>query len=346
MLFLSGCALAGAVARPLRALAGEGDEESRPTRRLRLHGKGLDCIEAAAFSGDRTTLATAHSDGTIYLWDLGNGQERNGLAGERADIGFLAFADDDRAVVFCGGDGTARVWHPRTGVTRTLLAKEDVAPARLTATAVSGDGKLLATVHDGGGCNTLVRVRDLDANRDVFRFNNAEGHEEVYALAFAPDGRTLALGDQAGAVKLLDAATGKPTVLRDGQGGQVASLSWAPDGKALAACVVRPPRPATVGVWNVATGKKEAELGGFAAPVSDLAFSPDGRSLAAAQDGNDWLTVWALPTGKQRAQMQVRGYRGCAFLADNHTLAVVREEPRVEEVVFFDLERSGPANPE
>jgi WD40 repeat protein len=299
-----------------------------------------------AFSADRTTLATAHTDGAIILWDLGNGQERKRLTGEPADVGFLAFADDDRTVVFRGGNGTARVWHPGTGVIRTALAKDDVSRRAMTATNVSADGRLLATVHDGGGCDTLVQVRDLTATRDVVRFNNADGHAEVYALAFAPDGRTLALGDQAGAVKLLDVATGKPRVLREGGSSEVGSLAWTADGKALAACVVRPPRSVTVGVWNVATRKREAELGGFGVAVTDLAFSPDGRSLAASDGGSGWLTVWDPATGKMRAEARVRGYRGSAFLADNHTLAVVREEPRLEEVVFFDLDRMAPGKPE
>jgi Tol biopolymer transport system component len=344
MLFLSGVALAGVIARPLRARAGDGEEEPRPTRRLRLRGKDLDCIQAVAFSADRTTLATAHADGAINLWDLGNGQERNSLAGEATDISFLAFAD--RAVVFRSGNGTARVWHPLTGETRTVLAKDDVSRRGLTATDVSADGKLLATVHDGGGCDTLVQVRDLAAKRDAVRFNNADGHEEVYALAFAPDGRTLALGDQTGAVKLLDAASGKPRVLLEGGRGSVGSLAWTADGKALAACVVRPPLPVTIRVWSVATGKGEAELAGFTAAVTDLAFSPDGRSLAASEGGSGRLTVWAPATGKRRAEVRIRGYRGSAVLADNHTLAVVREEPRIEEVVFFDLGRLEPSNPE
>jgi WD40 repeat protein len=345
MLFLSGFALAGVVARPLRAWAGDGAVEPEPTRRLRLRGNDLDCIQAVAFSTDRTTLATAHADGVIRLWDLGNGQERNRLAGESADVGFLAFADDNRMIVFRSSNGTTRVWHPLTGVTRTVLAKDD-ARRDLTATDVTADGKLLATVHDGDGCDTLVQVRNLAANRDVVRFNNADGHAEVYALAFAPDGQTLALGDQVGAVKLLDVATGKPRVTLEGGRGSVRSLAWTTKGEALAACVVRPSLAVTVRVWNVATRKKEIELTGFAAAVGDLVFSPDGRSLAASEDGNGRLTVWATATGTKRAEVRMRGYRGSAFLADNHTLAVVREEPRIEEVVFFDLERLEPGKPE
>lgn len=346
MLFLSGFTLAAGVARPLRTLAGDGEEEPRPNRKVRLQGKDLAGIKAVAFSADCATLATAHSNGAIKLWDLGTGQERNSLAGQSADVGFLAFADADRMVVFRGDNGLARIWNPANGVTRTVLAKDDASQGGLTATAVSADGKLLATVHDGGGCDTLVQVRDLAAKRDVFRFNNADGHEEVYALAFATDGRTLALGDQGGAVKFLDVATGKPSVTLESGSGSVSSLAWTADGKALAACVARPPLPVSVRVWNVATRKRETELSGFAAAVSDLVFSPDGRSLAASEDDGGRLTIWAPATGKKRAAIRMRGYRGSAFLADNRTLAVVREEPRMEEVVFFDLERLEPGKPE
>jgi WD40 repeat protein len=345
MLLLSGFALAGAVAWSLPAPAAEGEREPRLTRRQRLQGKALDCIDAVAFSADRKTLATAHSDGAVKLWDLNNGVERKSLPGQANDIGFLAFVDQDQALVFRAANGMARIWQPSTSVTRTVLTKDDPPPRGMTATHVSTDGKWLATVHDGGGCNTLVQIRDLAANRDVVRFNNADGHEEVYGLAFAPDGKTLALGDHAGAVKLLDTSTGKPEVLLKEMSRSVAALAWSPDGKLLAACVVREGTGGTVQrtvqVWNVAARRTVAELTGFAAAVSELVFSPDGRWLAAVEDGTGRLTVWASSAGKKQAALSIRGYRGCAFLTDNRTLAVVREEPRIEEVVFFDLERLG-----
>jgi WD40 repeat protein len=341
MLHLSGFALA-CVAWPFRALAGKGEGE--PARRQRLHGKGLDCIEEAAFSSDRKKLATAHSDGAVKLWDLSNGRELKGLVREAADVGFLAFADQNRQVVYRVRNGTVGVWDLGAGATRTVVAKEGGSRRGMKAAAVSFDGKRLATVHDGGGCDTLVRLRDLAAKRDVWSFNNADGHEEVYALAFAPNGKTLALGDQGGAVKLLDTATGKPRVLLE-ENGSVASLAWTADSKFLAACVVRQRKRVTLQVWNVETGKKVAEMTGFDASVGDLVFSPDGRSLAARADGSTRVTVWAPSTGKLRAELSISGYRGCAFLADNQTLAVVREEPKIEEVVFFDLAQIAAGKP-
>jgi WD40 repeat protein len=346
MLILSGFALATTVAQPLRALAADRPGETEPTRRVRLLAKGLDCIGAVAFSADRTTLATAHTDEVIELWDLGTGRERKRLAAGIADLGFLAFADRDRVVVFRGGNGTARLWQPLTGATRTVLGKDDAPRRDLTATAVSADGTLLASVHDGDGCDTLVRVRDLAGDRDVFRFNNADGHAEVYALAFAPDGKVLALGDQAGAVKLLDTGTGKPGGPRKVVGGEVRALAWSADGKRLAAgSAGNPPGEMAIRVWNVAGGQPGAEVAGFPARGTDLAFSPDGQSLAAYEEGSGWLSVWAVTTGAKQAQFRVTGYRGAAFMPDNRTLAVVREEPRIEEVLFFDLERPTPGKP-
>jgi hypothetical protein len=70
-------------------------------------------------------------------------------------------------------------------------------------------------------------------------------------------------------------------------------------------------------------------------------FSPDGRSLAACEGGTGRLTIWTPARGTKRAKLSIRGYRGSAFLNDNRTVAVVREEPRIEEVVFFDLGRLG-----
>jgi dipeptidyl aminopeptidase/acylaminoacyl peptidase len=345
MLLLSGFALGGVLARPMRAWTGDGGEEPRPTRRLRLHGKDLDCIEALAFSADRAILATAHSDGVLYLWDLGTGQERHRLGGQPGDVGFLAFAGHDRTVVFRTANGTARTWEPLTGVTRTVLARDKVSRHGMTATDVSADGRLLATVHKGGGCDTLVQVRDLASGREVFRFNNADGHEEVYALAFAPDGRSLALGDQAGAVTLLECAKGKPRLRLDERTGPVGSLAWSADGKVLAVGVVRRSRRVAIAVWNVAQLQREGELTGFADAVDDLFFSPDGRSLATSESGRGRFTVWAPTTGRRRTTVRIRGYRGGAFLADRRTLAVVREQSRLHEVVFFDVERSDPGKP-
>ena len=68
------------------------------------------------------------------------------------------------------------------------------------------------------------------------------GHQtEVAALAFSPDGKTLASGDASGMIKLWDLTTGKELVLGKGrerentcEGTAVLCLAFSPDGKTLA----------------------------------------------------------------------------------------------------------------
>ena len=120
------------------------------------------------------------------------------------------------------------------------------------------------------------------------------GHTSgVLALAYSPDGKTLAsaggyssgprvlpnVGDEF-AVRLWDgetgAAVGKP--LR-GHGMWVLTLAFSPDGTALAAGG----RDRTVRLWDLTTpGRPPLALTGYTNWVYSVGFSPDGKTLVGA----------------------------------------------------------------
>jgi WD40 repeat protein len=280
VLWAAGLAVFGGFPGAARAAGGE--SEPKPIRTVRLQGPALDGIEAVGFSADRKSLLTAHTDDLVKVWDLATGRELHSRAAGLTGIQFVAFAEGGRAVVFRGKAGAAGLWRPAGSEAQSVLAAE--AGEEPWTVAVSADGRRLATVHDGDGGQTLVRMRDLATGREVFRYNNENGHRIVYALAFAPDGTTLALGDQGGAVRLLDAATGRPTAaLKEGRG-DTSSLAWSPDGQTIAAATVMSRRQTVIRTWDVSARRLQKKFAPVPAVVSDLTFSPDGKVLAGLPD--------------------------------------------------------------
>jgi WD40 repeat protein len=144
------------------------------------------------------------------LWDLASGKERAVLRAKElyfVELYFysnyssaVAFAPDGKLLA-TGRTGRAGTWVClRNAITGQVLSNlADVDPARLDlySLALSGDGKLLAGAH-----GPVVKVWDVATRKVRHRF---AGHSrQVYAVAFSPDGLTLASGSADGTVRLWD----------------------------------------------------------------------------------------------------------------------------------------------
>jgi RNA polymerase sigma factor (sigma-70 family) len=189
--------------------------------------------------------------------------------------------------------------------------------------ALSAHGKLLAiSRHD----RTPVQLWDVATGKE----RTLRGHSfSVTALAFSPDGKTLAtatgswLPDGApGEIKLWDVPTGTERATLGTLRTTVLALAFSPDGKTLASA------SKTVKLWSIATQKEISEI-----PVSggipwSVAFAPNGKTLAAGvgvwEDKTPGKVIlWDPATGKERATLS--GHVGAvpclAFTPDGRTLA-------------------------
>jgi WD40 repeat protein len=109
----------------------------------------------------------------------------------------------------------------------------------------------------------------------------------LFSLAYAPDGRRLALVGEGGLVALWEPPAAAARVLRGHR--QVARwCAFSPDGALLATAS----DDGTARVWDVRTAQSRV-LHGHVAPVTRIAFSPDG-ALVATSSFDRTIRLWSL----------------------------------------------------
>ncbi len=145
--------------------------------------------------------------------------------------------------------------------------------------------------------------------------------DPVTALAYAPDGKTLAaaVGRQ---VVLFDAMSGGPKTTLGEHPGPVTSLRITPDGGTLIAAGGRPGMFGSVTVWDLAKATRRHDLRGHRDAILAADLAPDGGTLATASYDRT-LIVWDLSRGEQRRTLKdhTDAVYAVAFSPDGKTLA-------------------------
>jgi WD40 repeat protein len=145
--------------------------------------------------------------------------------------------------------------------------------------------------------------------------------QAVSGLAFSPEGRWIATGEDGGALRVWDITTGQPVRTLPAPN---SCLAFSPDGRFLAAS-----QGQTVSLWETASWKELRVLGPHTAGANGLAFRPDGAQLAAACGQEFWtggageVKIWDVATGQLVHTLlgHVSGAFAVAFSPDGRRLA-------------------------
>jgi hypothetical protein len=151
-----------------------------------------------------------------------------------------------------------------------------------------------------------IRVWDVATGK---RTATWRGPAKAEQLALAPDGKTLATGEEDGTVRLWDARRGVELArFRGAHRARVSALAFAPDGRALASGDM----DCRIVLWDVA-GKARPRSWRMEPPeelgsrygVQLLLFAPNGKTLGSAGARRSGvLDLWEVASGKLRQRIR------------------------------------------
>lgn len=310
-----------------------------------------------AFSPDGSLLATSVGP-NVRLWDVRAGK-RLWLATNDANAFFepddgnhppVAFAANASQLVVTGAEYKL-TWDVRTGrlLSRTRLPRAKAKPEsydlRPPRNATSPGGRFVASAKDG-----VVTVKEKATGREVgsarfvvmgpgyiSSYPGQVWHDELYALAVSPDGRTIITVDRGDIndikdplnidhlIRLWDVKTGAQLYLLTGTSGDLSSFRFTAAGGLLGVSSKH-------GAYNSRDmlSDKEAEWRAAGDTTSRQEVSTDGRFVAtgAGLVGE----VWDAQTGERLARVEAKLDPG--EKADTAEWTVVRFTP-LDTVTFF-----------
>lgn len=248
-------------------------------------------VTAAAFSPDKTVLATASLDGDVLFTAVQTGQPiGQPFRMPNEDVRSLAYSADGNILAVGLGTGAIRLWQNNGGAWVAIERQFTGHIDRVTALAFSPDGTMLAS----GSRDSTVRLWRVTTGDSVGDVTPVTVNDEaVISLAFSPDGTLLASGDRDNTLTIWDVETFSPLYTEDAHTNWVTSVAFSPDGQLLASASL----DQTLILWDMSDPGSLRQLGerltGHFAGVNHVVFSPDGNALASVAD-NQTAIVWQL----------------------------------------------------
>ena len=246
--------------------------------------------DVVTFSPDSMKLSYA-SGSDINLRNVATNTNIATLQGHSRYVRTMMFSPDGTRLASASSDSII-LWDMTTYTSITTLEPDqDTVYWKLLFLT---NGTLLASQSLG----KTVKLWNVGTGENIATL---EGHEEeVWSMAFSPDGTVLATGDGGqsinGKVRLWDVETGENIATLEGHEGYVWSMAFSPDGAILASEGWN-----GIMLWNVETHTNIAphDLGsGFGR------FSPDGTIFASVSSQSK-VDLWSMETYEKIATLEV-----------------------------------------
>ena len=270
-----------------------------------------DRISGVALATDNVTLTTVNEQDTSQ-WHITTGQQVTdyivpNIHLPRSSMGFddgtgfeiKGFAFTPRAEKLVINDSkrsTTEVWDLTIGRSPRRLT---TIAGRWGPLALTPDGNTLATQSDSRNAadlwntHTGERIATFKASKNwIDELSAWFNYHRVYALAFAHDGKTLAVGTRNKHIQLWNVPDHQRVGSLEGHKYVVCELAFSPDGKTLASGDTG----GKIHLWEMPTHQHLTTFDGHKGYVRTLAFAHDGKTLASIGGDDGTILLWNVPS--------------------------------------------------
>ncbi len=274
--------------------------DSQITRDFKDHASPINGVACGEVEG-RPVAVGGGTDGTVRVWDLGNGSLRWLLTGHQGAVNAVAFTvlDGTPVAVTGGDDYTVRVWDLQSGRAMAVFSGQAGAVNGLACTTVNR-----VPVAVVGGGDAAVRVWDLVTGDQIATLTGHSGAVNGVACTTV-DGLPCAVSVGAeGTVRLWNLQDRVETAVLHGH----TSWVWA------VSCTSLDGRPVAVSggggdghicVWDLREPTSQRMLSGDTGWVNGVACTEiDGRPQAVVGGGDFTVRVWDLERGVQHSVLE------------------------------------------
>ncbi len=302
-----------------------------------------EIVHIAAFSPDKSMLASAGKSGSIRLWDVETGRLHSIFSGYTNAISSVAMMSNGTTLVTANRDQPLQLWDSLTLKNiGTIQGARD--PYSASAVAFSPDETILA-----GGAYDDVVLWDVNSLQKTATLKGHRG--QIKTIAFSPDGQTLAafsMYDKT--IQLWNVSTGEEKFKLNGHAEKIYSLAFSPDGSLIVTAETLSQDEQAIRLWDARTGENITTFANLIRaninrrfPVLAVAFSSDGKIVASIDVSAD-IQLWNVETKKHKTKLKadlesIHGYyseySAIAFSPDGTTL--VSSGPRAT-INVWDIE--------
>jgi len=304
-------------------------------------GNGNSWIVQLAYSPDGSRLAIAHDTRRGNVVTVFDSDSRRAVARMTPPphrfVSALRYSADGTtldaiAVTRDPEAGPALLTRFATRSGRRLLGPEPVNRRHWSPLLGTSDASRLVTAGDGE-----VRISDAGTLRAGERFAVHGSATSPNAYALSPDDHTVAVGDESGAVRILDIRGGAVRETSSRHDGAVSAAAFTSDGRTL----VTGGDDGEVIVWDVEQGTTGETLSGHASGISSLQMTRDGKTLYTASDDGT-VFVWDLGGARRLGRPFTAGTGGSPWIvesSDGRLLATGQTDGAISIVDAHTLER-------